>query len=176
MLLHLRIDGGVRADSAAHPPDRHLVRGARQPLLRTVQLRHPTRDLETERDGLGHHAVSASGHERAAMADRQVGRGLAHGREIVRDDARRLDQLHRSRRVVQVLARPPNDHRVDGTIIRATAWSRSCRPGADGPKMLWEWPPLPSTKVLGSIIKPFMTEPRNHLAKAPVLTRRLNGQ
>ena len=34
--------------------------------------------------------------------------------------------------------------------------------------MLWEWAFIRPTWVPGSIIKPLMPEPRNHLAKAPV--------
>ena len=108
VLLYLWIDGGVGADSAAHPPDRNFLCLMRQPFLRTVQLRDPAHHLEAERDRLGHHAMRAAGHEGAAVADRELGRCLAHRSEIAGDDARRFDQLHRRRRVVQVLARHPH--------------------------------------------------------------------
>jgi hypothetical protein len=110
VLLHLRIDCRMRADGAAHASHGDLAGSPHQTLLRTVELRHPARDLETKGDRLGHDAVSAPGHQRAAVADRQVGRGVAYRREVVSDEARRLDQLHRRGGVVQVLARHPQVH------------------------------------------------------------------
>jgi hypothetical protein len=80
----------------------------RQPFLRSIQLGDPARHLEAERDRLGHYAMGAAGHQGSAMADGELGRGLAHRREVAGDDARRFDQLHRRRSVVQVLAGHPH--------------------------------------------------------------------
>src|SRR5436853_349792 len=87
----------------ARPHTRSVNTGFR--LCGMVELRHPTRDLEPKSDRLGDDAVCPAGHQRPAVADRQVGRGLAQLRELVADELSRLDHLDGHRGVVQVLAR-----------------------------------------------------------------------
>ena len=104
VLLHLRVDGGVGSDRAADASDRGVVGRVPQPVHRAVELRHPTGDLEAERDRFRDDAVGPAGHQRAAVTDRKVGRGLAQFRKLVTDELRRLDHLDGHRRVIEVLA------------------------------------------------------------------------
>jgi len=107
VLLHARIDGRVRAHRAADAADARILGGRLQARDRAIQLRDPACDLETERDRFGDDAVRAAGHQRPAVLDGQVGRGLADGGEIVHDLPRRFHHLHRHGGVIQVLARHP---------------------------------------------------------------------
>ena len=77
MLLDPRVDGGVRSHRTAHAADGGFVGRAPEATDRAIELRHPTRDLEAERGGLGDDTVGATRHQSLAMPDRQLRRRFA---------------------------------------------------------------------------------------------------
>src|SRR4051794_795903 len=99
--------GGVGADRARDRADRGLREGALEPLRVAVSLEGEAGELESERRGLGVHAVGAPDAQRVAelaRALREGDRELARARE---DRLARAAQLERERRVEHVGGRQP---------------------------------------------------------------------
>ena len=110
VLLDPRVDGGVRADGAAHATHGDLFGGALEPGLDPVKLGHPAGDLEAERGRLGNDAVSASGRQRSSVLNSKACGRLTDCSQVAPDDRRRLHQLKREGGVVEVLASHAHVH------------------------------------------------------------------
>ena len=110
VLLHAWVDGRVRTHGPADPADGRVFGGLVEAGHGAVKLGHPPGGLEAERDRLGDDAMRPAGHQRAAVPDRQLGRSLAHGGQVLTDEAGRLHDLDGHPRVIEVLARHTQVH------------------------------------------------------------------
>ena len=102
----LPLDGGLEVRVGAHRArdlaDADDVARAQQPLPIALQLLVPERQLQTEGDRLGVHAVGASDHRRTAMLGGAVADGVREVVDVLQQQVAGLVELERQGRVDDV--------------------------------------------------------------------------
>ena len=107
VLLHPRVDLGVRADHAADLPHAHRLPGRAQAVTVPIQLERPDGQLVAERGRLGVDTVRSAHADRLAVFKRQ---SFHHAQEPLQpseDEVGGVSQLQSQGRVEQVARREP---------------------------------------------------------------------